>query len=185
MGLDATRIAGVYLSRLEPIHDDRGSFTRVFDATEFTAVGLDPVVSQVSASNTISRATLRGMHVQASPFGETKHIRCAHGAVFDVTVDVRPESATFGEWLGFELNHDDNLTLVVAPGIAHGFMTLTANAEVVYQISVPYTRVASVGFAWNDPDVGIRWPLEPILISDRDRNLPPLSALVTRYEEWE
>ncbi len=180
MGLDSTRIAGVYISRLEPIHDDRGSFTRTFDASEFIATGLDPTVAQASVSRNTSKGTLRGMHLQREPHGETKLIRCLRGGVFDVAVDVRPQSGTYGEWISFTLAEDDGLAIVLAPGIAHGFVTLTDAVELSYQISTPYRPDAAIGFRWDDPDVGIDWPLEPAVVSSRDQTLPLLAELNQR-----
>lgn len=180
MSLDPTYIAGVYVSRLEPIHDERGSFTRIFDATEFTAAGLDPAVTQASISKNTIRGTLRGMHLQRAPHSETKFIRCTRGAIFDTAVDLRPHSSTYGEWIGFELSEDDDLAVVLAPGIAHGFVTLTDAAEVSYQISTPYDPDAAIGFRWDDPEIGIDWPLEPTVVSARDQKLPLFAELDTR-----
>ena len=180
MSLVATRISGVFINRLERVHDDRGAFARTFDAEEFAAAGIDPRVSQCSVSSNTRRGTLRGMHLQREPHGETKLIRCTAGAVFDVAVDVRPESATFGEWLGFDLTEVDDLAVVLMPGIAHGFITLTDSAEVTYQISAVYEPTAAVGFRWDDPAVGIVWPLTPVVMSERDRHLPLLAELESR-----
>ena len=180
MGLEPTRIAGVHLSRLEPILDERGSFTRTFSAQEFVEAGLDPGIAQCSVSNNSTQATLRGMHLQGAPHGETKLIRCTRGSVFDVAVDVRPGSPTFGEWIGFQLDGSDALAVVLEPGIAHGFVTLTPHAELSYQISAPYHPEAAIGFRWNDPDVSIDWPVQPIVVSERDRALPLLAELDPR-----
>lgn len=177
MALESTRIAGVHVSRLEPITDDRGSFTRTFSASEFASAGIDGSVAQCSVSRNTAKATLRGMHLQGDPHGETKHIRCTRGSIFDVAVDARSGSATFGEWIGFELHEDDDLAVVLEPGIAHGFITLTADAEVSYQISVPHQPTAAIGFRWDDPTVGVEWPLEPAVVSQRDRLLPLLSQM--------
>lgn len=177
MGLECTNIGGVHLKRLEPVSDERGSFTRIFSADEFGAAGIEPAVAQTSLSRNTARGTLRGMHLQQSPHGETKLIRCTRGAVFDVAVDTRAGSPTYGEWVGFELNEHDDLALVLGPGIAHGFVTLTDDAEVTYQISVPYNAEAAVGFRWDDPEIGIDWPAEPTVVSKRDRALPALSQM--------
>ena len=177
MRLEPTAISGVLLVHLDSVSDERGTFTRTFCAEEFVAAGLDPVVAQCSVSTNRLEGTLRGMHLQRSPHGETKLIRCTAGAIFDVAVDTRPDSATFGHWLGFELERSDALALVLAPGIAHGFLTLTTDAEIQYQISQNYHPDAVVGFRWDDPAVGIRWPSRPTAISDRDELLPSLAMM--------
>jgi dTDP-4-dehydrorhamnose 3,5-epimerase len=122
--------------------------------------------------------TLRGMHLQRDPFGETKFVRCTRGRIFDVAVDARTGSPGFGRWVGVELDVGGGLGLVVPPGVAHGFVTLADDSEVSYQISVPYRPEASSGFRWDDPEVGIAWPCPPRVMSDRDRELPPLSRLI-------
>jgi dTDP-4-dehydrorhamnose 3,5-epimerase len=117
------------------------------------------------------------MHLQEAPHGETKFIRCTRGRVFDVAVDVRPTSPTFGRSFGLDLDAEHGLGLVLSPGVAHGFMTLVDESEVSYQISVPYQAESSIGFRWDDPDVGIVWPATPLVMSDRDRHLPFLAEL--------
>lgn len=180
MDIDATRIAGVYVCRLQPVRDERGTFVRTFCADEFCLAGLDPVVVQCGVSSNPLRGTLRGMHLQSPPNAETKHIRCTRGAIFDVAADMRRDSPTFGEWLGFELDEFDDVAIVLEPGIAHGFVTLTDAAEVSYQISTAFRADAAVGFRWDDPNVGIEWPMKPIVISERDRELPFLADVELR-----
>lgn len=182
MSLEPTRIAGVHLDRASPVRDERGAFTRIFSAEEFASAGLNPSIAQCSISTNTARGTLRGMHLQRAPHGETKLIRCTRGSVFDVAVDARPESETFGEWLGFVLSESDDMAVVLSPGIAHGFVTLTDAAEIAYQMSTKYQPDAATGFRWDDPAVGINWPLTPRVVSERDRMLPLLAELETRMD---
>jgi len=172
--IEPTAIAGVFVVDVDPLVDERGLFARTFSADQFAAAGVDPTVTQCSASFNRVAATLRGMHFQQAPYGETKLVRCTRGRVFDVCVDARLGSSTWGEWLAEELDPSTRRALVLPPGVAHGFLTLEADSEVLYQISVPFRAEATTGFRWDDPDVGIDWPLEPAVMSERDRGLPAL-----------
>jgi dTDP-4-dehydrorhamnose 3,5-epimerase len=175
MHFEPTGILGVVLVDIEPITDDRGLFARTFCAEEFVAAGLDPVVAQCDVSFNRAIGTLRGMHFQKAPFGEAKLVRCVQGRIFDVAVDVRAGSPTFGRWLGWELEASQYRAVFLPAGIAHGFLTLSADSEVCYQMSVPYRPDAAAGFRWDDPDVGIAWPDTPSVMSTADRALPDLA----------
>jgi dTDP-4-dehydrorhamnose 3,5-epimerase len=168
-----TGLRGAFLIELELHSDERGSFGRSYCAKEFQEHGLETRVLQCSVSYNRTRGTLRGMHYQEAPHEEAKLIRCTRGAMYDVIVDLRPESATYCQWMAVELaaRPGKPSMMVYAPrGFAHGFLTLEDDTEVVYQMSASYAPEAGRGFRWNDPAFGVVWP-EPVrVISDRDRN---------------
>jgi dTDP-4-dehydrorhamnose 3,5-epimerase len=170
-------LQGAYAIDPEMIEDERGSFGRVFCSEEFGRLGLDIAFAQCSVSFNRKKGTLRGMHYQAEPDAEAKLVRCTMGTIFDVLVDIRPDSPAFGRWAGVELSADNRRMVYVPRGFAHGFETLTDDAEIFYQISAPFRPAASRGFRWDDPAVGIKWPqATPSVISARDRELPRLVA---------
>lgn len=169
-------LAGAFIVDLEPHGDARGFFARSFCADEFAAHGVELTPRQCSVSFNESRGTLRGMHYQADPHAEDKLVRCTAGAVFDVIVDIRPASPTYRRWFGAELSAANRRALYLPRGFAHGFVSLTDAAEVFYMISVPHAPNFSRGFKWNDPAIGIDWPLRPAVISARDDGYPPLGA---------
>lgn len=159
---------------LERIADQRGWFARTFDAEEFRTRGLNPDVAQCNASFNACRDTLRGMHYQAEPHGESKLVRCVRGAVFDVAVDLRPDSPTYRDWHGVQLSAENRLAYYIPAGLAHGFQTLTENSEVLYQMGNPYLPEAARGVRFDDPAFGIQWP-EPAgerTVSERDAGYP-------------
>jgi dTDP-4-dehydrorhamnose 3,5-epimerase len=171
-----TAIPGAYVITLEAIGDDRGWFARTFCTEEFSSRGLEPVVAQCNASFNVRAATLRGMHYQADPHGEAKLVRCSRGAIYDVLVDLRPDSPSYCRWVGIELT-PENRRMVYAPiGTAHGFVTLADASEVLYQMSYPYMPDAARGVRFDDPTFRIEWPLAPAIISDRDRSYPDFQA---------
>lgn len=174
MRFTPTPLAGAFVVSAERMADERGHFARLYCREEFARQGLDPSLAQTSVSWNRDSGTLRGMHYQAAPHAEAKLVRCTRGALFDVIVDLRPDSGTRGSWFGMELAADGDDMLYVPEGFAHGFLTLAADTEVHYQISVPYHPPASRGFRWDDPEVGISWPAQPRVISARDRKLPLL-----------
>jgi dTDP-4-dehydrorhamnose 3,5-epimerase len=159
--------------------DGRGLFARLFDADIFRGRGLPTDFVQASISHNGRRGTLRGLHYQAEPHAETKLVRCTAGAIFDVIVDVRTGSPSFGRWQSFELSSENRLTLVVPAGFAHGFETLADGTEIFYQMTRPHVATAERGIVWNDPDLAIAWPLQPAVMSERDRNLPRLRSANT------
>lgn len=175
MKIGETDLAGVYVVQIQRIEDERGAFARIFCRREFANAGLDVDVAQANVSYNRRRGTLRGMHLQLPPAAETKLVRCTHGAIFDVAVDVRPASPNFRRWVGVELSAENGLMLYVPKGFAHGFQTLTDNAEVAYQMSEFYTPALGAGMRWNDPAFGIIWPLPVAVIADRDRDYPDLN----------
>ena len=170
-----TPLAGAWIIQPEPKHDERGFFARTFCKQAFRERGLCTDFAQCSVSHNNQKALLRGMHWQVAPHAEIKLVRCTHGAIFDVIVDVQPNSPTFGQWIAQELNDENHTMLYIPEGFAHGFMTLTEAAEVFYQISTYHHAKSARCFAHDDPDVGIRWPLPVGLINDRDKNAPTLA----------
>lgn len=161
-------LKGAYEILLQPIEDIRGAFSRTFCQSEFEAQGLviDYVQSNVSWNH--KAGTLRGMHMQRAPHAEVKVVRCTRGAVFDVIVDLRPDSETFLEWVGIELREDIRNSIYVPAGFAHGYQALSDNCEVIYMVSEYYAPESEVGFRWNDPAFEIRWPIENPTLSQKD-----------------
>jgi dTDP-4-dehydrorhamnose 3,5-epimerase len=169
---EETPLAGVWVIELDKLVDERGWFARTFDAGEFRARGIEPAVVQSNASFNAHAGTLRGMHYQRSPHEEPKLVRCVRGAVFDVVVDLRRDSATLCDWFGVELNEDEGRMLYIPGGLAHGFQTLADDTELSYQMGAPYVPGAADGVRWDDPAFGIEWPPAERIIADRDRRWP-------------
>jgi dTDP-4-dehydrorhamnose 3,5-epimerase len=167
-----TKLLGAYLISPEPITDDRGFFARTWCQQEFCAHGLVSDLVQCNVSFNHRQGTLRGMHYQASPYGEAKLVRCTMGAIYDVLVDLRPTSPTFCQWTAAELTAQNRQMLYVPEGIAHGLQTLMDDTEVFYQMSAFYVAEAARGVRWNDPTFGIEWPLAVTVMADRDRQYP-------------
>jgi dTDP-4-dehydrorhamnose 3,5-epimerase len=167
-----TALRGAFLVEPEAHVDERGFFARTWAAAEFESRGLNPRLAECSASFNDRRGTLRGMHYQAEPFAEAKLVRCTHGSVCDVMIDLRDGSSTFGQWVAIELSASNRRMLFVPEGVAHGFLTLEDRTELFYQISAPYSPAHVRGVRWNDPAFGITWPLEPVVMSARDRAYP-------------
>jgi dTDP-4-dehydrorhamnose 3,5-epimerase len=165
----STDLPGVFIIDVEAHADERGFFARVWCPAEFATRGLNPALAQVSVSYNRRRGTIRGMHYQAAPHAEAKLVRVTRGAVWDVAVDLRPDSATRRRWAAAELSADNRRMLYVPEGCAHGFQTLTDDCEVTYHISAPYHAAAGRGVRWDDPAFGIRWPEAATVIADRDR----------------
>ncbi len=170
----ATPLAGAFVLELERHEDERGFFARTFCREDFVDHGLVPEVSQCSLSRNRCAGTLRGMHYQAAPHGETKLVRCVRGEIFDVIVDLRDRSPTRHRWFGVKLTASAGNALYVPEGFAHGFVTLGDDVDVLYQISTPYHPDAARGLRWNDPVLAIEWPIRPTVISDRDAGYPLL-----------
>jgi len=166
------QLAGAY--RIEPqlMADGRGAFGRRFCAEEFRAHGLETDLVQRSISFNTRAGTLRGIHFQAPPHLETKIVRCTRGAIFDVMVDLRVGSPTYGQWHGEKLTADNRLQLYIPKGFAHGFQSLVDNTEVDYEITPSYVPEAAAGFRFDAPALAINWPIADVTISERDKALP-------------
>jgi dTDP-4-dehydrorhamnose 3,5-epimerase len=165
-----TKLKGAYIVDLEPNADERGFFARSWDADEFEKHGLNPRLSQCNISLNKKRGTLRGMHYQAVPFPEAKLVRCTMGAIYDVIIDLRAGSPTFKQWATVELSAENRRALYVPEDFAHGFQTLTDNAEVFYQMSEFFHPKCARGVRWDDPEFGIEWPIPSKIISSRDQS---------------
>jgi dTDP-4-dehydrorhamnose 3,5-epimerase len=171
-------LPGTWLIEPERLEDERGFFARTYCHEAFLERGLCTSYPQWSVSFNYRRGTLRGLHFQAPPHEEAKLVSCTRGAIFDVVLDVRPRSPTWGRWVSVELSADSGASLYIPAGFAHGFQTLTDAAEVHYRISEPYRPDAARGVRWDDPDLAIDWPAgAPCVISARDQALPRLCEL--------
>jgi len=173
MKLVATPLAGVLLVEQERLRDGRGFFARTYDVEQ-----LGPVV-QMSTSFNVRAGTLRGLHFQREPHGESKLVRCTRGAIFDVAVDLRPGSPTRHRWFGAELSAETGRSLLIGPGFAHGFQTLLEDTEVLYAMDAPYVGEAASGVRWDDPAFAIQWPAAPAggrTMSERDAAYPDVGG---------
>ena len=169
---------GALLIEPERREDERGFFARTFCADEFSARGLVPAVAQCNVSFNRRRGTLRGLHYQRAPHAEVKLVRCTRGAVYDVIVDIRPGSPTFGRWRAVELSAENRAMLYIPEGFAHGFQTLCDDTELFYQMSTAYVPHAAAGIRWDDPELAIEWPADARAISAGDLALPTLAQVV-------
>lgn len=173
MRLEPAGLAGSF--RVEPtrIGDDRGFFARIWDDAWCAELGVDLRNVQTNLSFNRKRGTIRGLHWQVEPYGESKLVQCTRGSVYDVAVDVRPTSPTFGEWQGHVVDAESRVLIFVPAGCAHGYQALTDDAEVSYQVSHPYVPGAERGIRWNDPSLAIAWPIrDRVIVSDKDQAWP-------------
>ena len=177
MLITALEIDGVFVIDPEPIEDKRGLFARTFCAETFARFGLQTAFPQHSISQNIRRGTLRGLHYQAAPHGETKLVRCTAGAVLDVAVDLRRGSGTYGHHVFVELSAVNRRSLYIPNGCAHGFLTLSDSTEITYLISPAYAADAGRGVHWQDRDLAIDWPVAPVIVSAKDSALPSFETL--------
>jgi dTDP-4-dehydrorhamnose 3,5-epimerase len=172
-----TRLAGAFVLELERHEDERGFFARTFCRNEFQAHGLKTTIAQANLASNIRRGTLRGMHFQYPPAAETKHVRCTRGAIFDVIVDLRPESPTFLEHIGVELSAENGLALYVPERFAHGYQVLVDGTDTSYEIGEFYTPGAAGGLRHDDSRLGVTWPLAVADISLKDQAFAPFDAV--------
>ncbi len=167
-----TPLAGAYTIELEKHGDDRGFFARAFCQEEFAELGLSCEIVQVNNSLAERKGTLRGMHYQLAPKAETKMVRCIRGSLFDVIIDLREGSETFGKYHGVELSAENRTMFYVPKGFAHGFITLEDNTEAFYFVDEYYAPDCERGIRWDDPRFGIAWPLKPEVLSEKDTSHP-------------
>jgi dTDP-4-dehydrorhamnose 3,5-epimerase len=172
-----SRIAGVLLFRPAPHVDERGFFCRTFDAAVMRTAGIDPAGFAQDSLSRSARGVIRGMHIRRGD-GEAKLVRCSFGAIFDVVVDLRPGSPTYRNWESFELRDDEQVSLYIPAGCAHGFQALTGPADVSYRIDRPHDPAEDVSIAFDDPDLAIPWPLPVAMMSQRDRGAPSLATAI-------
>lgn len=166
------QIAGAYIIDVDRFEDERGFFALTWARDEFATHGLNADLAQCNLSYNHHAGTVRGMHWQAPPHAETKLVRCIRGGIYDVIVDIREGSPTYRAWAGVELTAENRRALYIPEGCAHGFQTLEDATEVFYQITEYYTPAAARGMRWDDPAIGITWPLSVSVLSDRDRTYP-------------
>jgi len=176
MIFEMTQLDSAWLIDVELKEDKRGFFARTWCRQELAAHGLDTEIAQESLSFNSQRGTLRGLHFQRPPYAETKIVRCTCGAIFDVIVDLRPDSPSYARWQGFDLTAENRRAIYIPKGFAHGFQTLTANAEVAYQISTPHMPEAAAGYRYDDTAFGITWPLGVTIVSERDLGWPAFGS---------
>lgn len=175
MNITKTKLNGVMVIEPKIFGDHRGWFTETYNEENFKKAGIDTVFIQDNHSFSATKGTLRGLHYQKDPKAQTKLVRCTKGSIFDVAIDIRKESPTYGEWYGVELSEENKKQLLVPKGFAHGFMTLTDNAEVQYKVDELYSPEHDRGIIWSDPEIGIEWPfdIQPVL-SAKDEKAPLL-----------
>ena len=170
---EKTKVEGVIIIKPKIFNDERGHFFESYKKSEFTENGIPENFVQDNCSKS-GKGVLRGLHYQLAPFVQGKLIRCIAGAVFDVAVDIRKNSLTFGKWVGYELSEENNYMLYIPPGFAHGFQALTNLAEVAYKVTAEYNSESERGLMWNDPKINIDWPNKNVLLSEKDKGLPGL-----------
>jgi len=172
MKFTETPLKGAYTIDLEKKGDDRGFFARFFCKNELAEQGLNNEIVQINNSLSQNKGTLRGFHYQLPPFEEDKIVRCLHGSLYDVIIDLRKDSQTFGQWFGAELTAENRKMMYVPKGFAHGLITLEPNTEILYMVTQFYAPEYERGIRWNDPKFNVQWPIEPVEISEKDRNQP-------------
>lgn len=177
-----TPLAGAYSIDLEPFRDERGLFARTFCQKEFKQIGHHKAFVQLNHSRNIHKGTIRGMHYQNPPFAEIKLVRCIKGSVYDVIIDIRKNSPTYLQHYGLVLSESNMKMIYIPEGFAHGFQTLEDNSELIYHHTDFYTPGVESGLKFDDPSVGIKWPLAPTIISDKDQNYPPIDQVFTGIE---
>ncbi|HLO59720.1 MAG TPA: dTDP-4-dehydrorhamnose 3,5-epimerase [Bacteroidales bacterium] len=175
MRFTETPLKGAYIIDLNPISDERGMFMRTYCKNEFAEIGHDKEFVQFNQSVTRQTGTIRGMHYQVPPFSEIKLLRCIRGSVFDVIIDLRQDSPTFLQYFSVELSERNMLSLYIPQGFAHGFQTLEDNTQLIYHHSAFYTPGFEAGIRYNDPAIGINWPLSVSVITEKDKNHPLLN----------
>jgi dTDP-4-dehydrorhamnose 3,5-epimerase len=178
MRFEATPLAGAWVIELEPHADERGFFARTFCAREFADHGLPTTFPQSNLSRNATAGTLRGMHFNTAAHAESKVVRCVQGAIHDVIIDLRADSATYRQWFAVELTAASGRSLFVPEGLAHGFLTLVDETDVEYQMGAFYAPEAARGLRWDDPAIGVEWPREPVVMSPRDATYPDFDPAV-------
>lgn len=171
-----TILKGAFIIEPERFEDERGFFARAWCKKEFEDHGLNSNLMQCNISFNNKKGTLRGMHYQSAPHAETKLVKCTHGSIYDVIIDLRPDSETYKNWFGVDLRSDNEEMLYIPEYFAHGFLTLEDNTEVFYLMSASYHPECARGVRWNDPVFSIHWPAAVSIISDRDRDCPDFKS---------
>ncbi|MBF0249703.1 MAG: dTDP-4-dehydrorhamnose 3,5-epimerase [Alphaproteobacteria bacterium] len=172
MLIEKTPLPGVLVTSLQKIEDERGFFARTYCEREFAEAGVDIHILQTNVSGNRLKGTLRGMHYQDQPHPDRKLVTCGRGAIFDVAVDLRPDSPAYCQWFGVELTADNRKGLFIPPGCAHGFLTLADDTDVIYLMGETYHADLARGVRWDDPAFGIVWPEQPRIMNGRDASYP-------------
>ncbi|WP_439481872.1 dTDP-4-dehydrorhamnose 3,5-epimerase [Cyclobacterium plantarum] len=167
-----TELKGAFILEVERIVDERGFFGRTFCQKEFEKHGLETGIAQANMSFNKKKGTVRGMHYQVAPYQETKLVKCTSGAIYDIIIDLREDSSTYGKWIGVELSGENNRMLYVPKDFAHGFITLEDNTSIQYLVSQFYTPGSERGIKWDDPKFDLKWPIEVSVISEKDNSHP-------------
>lgn len=178
-----TKLSGAFIIDLERRDDERGFFARAFCQREFAAHGLKPVIAQANIGFNRSKGTIRGMHFQFPPAGETKLVRCSRGAILDYIVDLRPESPTYMQHISVELNEENHRGIYIPERFAHGYQALEDNTETTYHVGEFYTPGCEGGLLYDDPGLGLAWPMPVTVMSEKDRQWKPLSAVAAELKE--
>lgn len=178
MKFTKTPLESSYLINLDPIADERGFFSRLFCENEFSKHNLNTHWVQINNSFSIEKSTLRGLHFQYPPNAEVKLVRCIKGSIFDVIVDIRKSSNTFGKWFGAILDETNRTMMYIPKGFAHGFISLEPNSEILYFVSEFYSKENEETILWNDPNIDIKWPIKPIILSDKDSKAKRLNQIL-------
>lgn len=168
MIFEETSLPGSFIIHIEPIEDERGFFSRVFCTEEFLKKGLNAHWAQINNSFSKNRGTLRGPHIQSEPHEEVKLVRCIKGRVWDVIIDLRQDSNSFGEWYGAILDSRERKMIYIPKGFAHAVLSMSNESEIIYLTSTPYSNEHEVCLLWNDPDIGIKWPVTPQVMSEKE-----------------
>lgn len=177
MKIESSPLDGCFVLHLEPRADERGWFKRTFDHAAFQRLGLSFNIDHTALSFNSTAGTLRGLHFQASPLMDEKLVQCVQGAIFDVVVDIRPNSKTLGRWFSIELHSTSHIALFIGKGFAHGFLTLCNDTLISYHMSQEYTPSLARGIRWDDPELAIEWPKFPTIIAKHDEKWPHLTEL--------
>jgi dTDP-4-dehydrorhamnose 3,5-epimerase len=175
------KLPGAWLVEIEPRRDDRGYFARAWCRHEMTAAGLNAELVQINEAVSVRQGTVRGLHYQKAPHAEVKLVRCLRGAMYDVIVDVRPDSPTYGRWFGIELTANDGRMLYVPAGFAHGYQTLCDDTWMMYQTSHVFAPESATGLPFDDPALAIHWPLPVTVVSPQDRQWPRLHSVLPEH----
>lgn len=182
MQIKELEITGVFEICLEPIQDERGFFMRVFDDTLFDNAGIHRKWVQENHSRSEKKGIIRGLHFQFPPFAETKLVRCTVGAILDVFLDLRVESDAFGKWGSIMLSAENKKMVYIPRGFAHGFCTLTDVSEILYKVDNYYSKRFEAGIAWDDPDLGIEWPVSNPILSEKDKRNLTWKSFLKKYK---
>ena len=172
-----TKLKGAFVVDIERREDSRGFFARAFCQNEFRSHGLKPIIAQANLASNLKKGTVRGMHFQYPPAAETKFVRCTRGAIVDIIVDLRPESSTYLQHVSVELNEDNQRAIYVPERFAHGYQVLRDNTDTSYQVGEFYAPDAEGGLRYDDPRLGLQWPLPVTVVSEKDQKFAPLETV--------